>query len=223
MPADRSEAEVRAQQVVDMGEDLGRVYNALYHDLSWLHMRWRMFRQVFATSPERADVLNATAPAFFASLETILVQDVVLELARMTDPPRSAGRDNLSLRKLPGLIEDLDLKAQVESTLATVVERCEPMRDWRNRRLAHRDLELATKTASEELAGVSRATIEAALESCRTLLNLLELHYRDGTVAYEQGVIGSGDGDSLAFYLEAGLKAVAQEYELERRKWLGEV
>jgi len=120
-------------------------------------------------------------------------------------------------------VVDLELRARVELALATVVERCEPMRDWRNRRLAHRDLGLATEKASEDLAGVSRATIEAALEACRELLNLLELHYRDGTVAYEDGIIAGGDGDSLAFYLEAGLKSVKEERELERRKWLGEV
>ena len=212
MGENRTSEQVRDQHLRDMGPELGAVYDGLYNDVVWLHMRWKLYRQLFAKSQERLDLLNEAAGFFFHVVQDTLWEDVILQLAKLTDSPRSAGKDNLSLRCLPVLVSEESLLSEIKSLLNTALVASGFARKWRNRRLAHRDLGLALATGGDPLPGISRADIEAALLAFRNLLNRLELHYWNSTVGYEHSLIGPGDGDSLVHYLNRGVRA-----EHERR------
>jgi hypothetical protein len=209
----RTSEQVREQHLRDMGPELGPVYNALYNDVVWLHMRWKLYRQLFAKSPERLDLLNETAGFFFHVVQDTLWEDVVLQLAKLTDSPKSAGKDNLSLRCLPTLVSDQSLRSEIDSLLDAALSACGFARKWRNRRLAHRDLGLALATGGDPLPGVSRADIEGALLAFRKLLNRLELHYWNSTVGYEHSLVGPGDGDSLVYHLNRAVRAEREQQE----------
>jgi hypothetical protein len=57
-----------------------------------------------------------------------LGEAVFLHIARLTDPPFSFGKSNLTLLSLPGLIEDLKLKEAVEKRCGTaLLERRSPV------------------------------------------------------------------------------------------------
>jgi len=60
-------------------------------ELSWsithLHLKWKHYRSLFGTSQERIDLLDRAAPALFRWLETIMRNDVVLAITRITDVP----------------------------------------------------------------------------------------------------------------------------------------
>ena len=74
--------------------------------------------------------------------------------------------------------------------------------------------------------GVSRADIESVLGMIRDVLNRLEVHYMDGTIAYEHTILGLNDGDALARFVELGLEAhdrrISHNQELIRRMENGE-
>jgi hypothetical protein len=97
---------------------------------------------VFGTSKERIDFLNEAAPDFFASLQSTLWDDVLLHLCRLTDPAKSAGKPNLTLQCLPALISNPSLRKNVEDLLEQAKEKTAFAREWRNRRLAHREFRL---------------------------------------------------------------------------------
>lgn len=204
---DRTEEEVREEHVRKMGPDLGAVYDALYIDVSWLHMQWALYRQLFAQSPKRIELLNETAAHFFAALQETLLEDVILKLAKLTDFPKSAGKDNLTIERLPGLISDDTLRAEVSALNEVAQEACSKARDRRNRHLAHRDLALALATSKDPLPGISRADIEAALQALRNVLNKLANRYLNTTVAYELFIANAGDANALVYYLNKGLHA----------------
>jgi hypothetical protein len=191
--------QVRSRHIRDLGPDLGPVFNLLQNDVIWLHARWKLYRQLYARSPERVDFLNKVAGHFAGVLQNTLYEDVLLNLARLTDPPRSgSGQENLSLRKLPRLIPDPALRSAVEALVRSALKACEGARTWRNKYIAHRDLALALASTSDPPGAPSRAEIEAALGAIRAVLDRLE------PLAYELFVPAGRDADSLIHYLLMG-------------------
>jgi hypothetical protein len=164
-----------------MGPQLGPIYNALTNELVWLHGKWSQYRQLFAVSDKRIDLLNQTAGYFFGVIQITMFDDVLLHLARLTDPCESRkGKEivgNLTLRQLPEFASDPTIKANLADLVDKAHAACTVARDWRNRRIAHSDLTLALATSKDPLDGVSRADVEKALEAFRKALNLVEGHY----------------------------------------------
>lgn len=213
MAGDRTADEVRVEHLRDMGPDLGAVYNELYNDLVWLHAKWEQYCCLFAKSKRRVELLNETAGYLFRLIEYTLFEDVVLGLARLTDL-ESTGQGNkrqknLTVHCLPPLIPDKALKDEMSGLVQSALTACSAARAWRHKRLAHRDLAVAL--ATDPLPGISRADVEAALTSFRTLLNRLECHFWNREVHYVLRNVG--DADSLVRYLHKGVKAEREQRE----------
>jgi hypothetical protein len=91
-----------------------------------------------------------------------------------------AGKDNLTLTRLPSLVDDT-IRPRVEPLLADVLARCDFARDWRNRHISHRDLGLALADSMvPPLAAASRTKVNEATEAIADLLNAVEAHYCHG-------------------------------------------
>ena len=208
------------QHIAAMGEPLGRVYNALFNEVSIVHVTWRLYRQLYAQSAARVDLLNDTAGYFFATLQGILVDHVVLHIGRLTDRETVAGRDNLTIQRLPLLAPDV-IRVDIGTLVANALTACEPVRLWRNRRLAHADLDVALFDAT--LPGLSRSDIETMLASLRAVMNRLAGHYWQTETRYEIAITPFGDADSLVFYLVKGLRVEKERQQrLEEGKALPE-
>ncbi len=211
MAEHRTAEEVRDQHIRDMGPELGTVYNVLYNDVSWLHAKWEQYRRLFAKSERRIELLNETAGYLFRIIQDTVFEDVVLGLARLTDPIRTGRgqkqQQNLTLQRLPSLVSDTQLRLELTVLVKAALDACSTPRAWRNKRLAHRDLDVALATVGDPLEGISRAAIEAGLAAFRTLLNRLERYYWDSETYYHMVITNIGDADSLVYYLSKGLKA----------------
>ena len=200
----RSSDEVRAENVAKMGARLGTVYHALTNECTWLHLKWREYTQLFGTSRERVDLLNTAAGSFFRIVQDVMWEDLLLHIARLADPPKSAGKENLTIRALPGLIDNAALRSEVERALDLAVERSAFARDWRKRHIAHRDLALAVDDGASPLQAASQAQVTSALESIGDVLNRVELHFSGGTVAYEFADTLQG-AEALLYVLRDGV------------------
>lgn len=210
--ASSSEDAVREEKVAAMGEELGDLHFLLWRDVTWLHLEWRQYRELFGTHQTRIDLMNNTAPRFFWSLERVLWQDILLTLSRFLDPPGTGGQQNLTFLRFPALIKDSGLREQVVAGLDNYEQRAGFARHWRHRRYAHRELTHATDSVANPLATASRGNVEQALSAARDLMNLVEGHYQDSTTAYEHSGDGGGGAQALLWYLDAGLEA-AEERE----------
>lgn len=124
--------QVRAAKLAAMPAPLGELHHTLYNELAWLHLKWQDFRALFANSEQTVELLNQTAPIFFHHLQRALWEDVLRHLCRLTDPPKSAGRDNLTLLRLPDMIPDLKLRRQADSLVSIADQKTKFARDWRN-------------------------------------------------------------------------------------------
>jgi hypothetical protein len=132
MAEEQSANQVREKHLRDMGPDLGPVYHELWNEVTWLHAKWNQYRQLFGHSRQRVELLNEVASHFFRIVQDALWDDVILHLARLTDPLRSRGKANLSLRKLPEVISDATLKKDVGSLIEVALSTSLFVRDLRN-------------------------------------------------------------------------------------------
>ncbi len=198
--------------------DAAAVLAALQNDVDWIHVRWKMNRQLYGRSELRVDLLNDIAPQFFHTFQAVLYDDVILAVARLTDRVETGGRENLVLGQLVEIASKQwagEVVEELRAKLAAVDEQCQPLRRLRNRRIAHRDLESALKQGAD-LPGLSRARIESALESIREFMNAYQLHL-DGSQRMYADVLTESDGDTLVRALK-----VASAWKEDRRAPLTE-
>jgi len=206
-------SETREQRLAAKREkmplELADLHWYLEDELVWLHLGWKEYKALYATNQRRVDLLNATAPNFFAHFETLVWRETMLHLCRLTDPPTSGrkGKENLTVRRLPSAINDAKLSAKVQQEVDAAVQAASFARDWRHRRIAHRSLEHVLKPELKPLAKASRADIESALAALRQVMNSVSVHYEGYHHDFE-GIIPAFTGaKALIYYLSSGLEA----------------
>jgi hypothetical protein len=135
-----------------LGEPLGAQYAQLWQEIAQVNITWKEFLELFGTRTSRIELINRSAGSFFRMVQDGLWEGIVLHMARLTDPSHSQGhkdRSNLTLHTLPVLIPDRKLKDEIKQLCKEATEKTKFARDWRNRRIAHRDLDLALGRKAE--------------------------------------------------------------------------
>lgn len=205
---ERTATEAKAANIAVMGEALGAVYSELWQEVAWIHNNWAHYQELFGTNPSRIDLLNAVAPSLFRTVQDALFEAVLLHLARLTDHALSVGKPNLSLRRLAELAADGGAGVRVTEATSVAVAATEFARDWRNRKLAHRDLGLALGQPVTPLAAASRVAVKDALAAVVDVLNAVSAHYSDSTSLFD--LPGGSDSIALLYTIRDGLRAEDQ-------------
>jgi AbiU2 len=206
--ADDTADQVRDEILATMGPQLGPVYHVLWTDVAWLHVKWQEYQELYGEKASRVDILNRAAGLFFRIVQDVLWEDTLLHLARLTDPPRSAGKENLTVRQLPGLVDDADLRSELGRTLEELEAKTAFARDWRNRHIAHRDLGGALGKGAVPLARASRDQVEQALRTLAAVLNQVNTFYARPEAAFDQVITPMTGGVTLLHVLQMGWKPV---------------
>lgn len=212
MSRNRTAEEVKQHYVEAMGKDLGSLYHALWNEVAWLYSKWMEYVELFGTKPSRIELLNKSASHFFRIVQDTLWEDCILHIARLTDPPKSAGKENLTIQRLPLLISNANIKQEVSQLIDIAITNVHFCRDWRNRRIAHKDLALAMETGAIPLVPASRAEIKQALDSISNALNAVSSHYIGSTTFFE-GIPSSNGAFYLLHVLDDGLSAIDDRME----------
>jgi len=185
-----------------------QIYDELRSEITWLHGRWLTYRELFADSERRIDLLNESAGTFFYIIQDVLLDEVQICLSKLTDPASTGKHENLSLEQLQSKLEqhgDLALATKCRGVLNTIHTQCQVFRVRRHKELAHLDLPTALKQLPQPIPGVSRQMIEDAMLSVRDYMNAIEAHYNDSEWGYEHFIMGNGAG-ALVATLRAGLR-----------------
>jgi hypothetical protein len=199
------------QQILDeFPPGVGELFYEISTSVAHLHLNWNSYRSLYGTSAERIELLNWAASTFFGLLDGILFHDVILAIARLMDPPRYRDYDRASLERLIEVLRpflDTTMVDRLQERLQELRTLCQPIRDIRNRVLAHEDLATALNYHPDPLPGISRAYIEDVLEQIRGFLNDTEEHFRGLTTSYQDTWALAG-GEALIRALES-----AREHE----------
>ena len=189
--------QAKQQYIAEMGDQLGPQYHALRQELIYLHRKWMEYVALFGTKPTRVQVMNATAPVFFRRVQDVFWDDMLLHIARLTDPSVTRKFSNLTLQNLPELIADEKLKAKVAALVKSAVDESAFCRDWRNKLVAHRDLDTAINGAADQISGGSRDQVNKLLQTMDDVLNAVEFHFLDTQTDYKFDGYSGGAKDLL--------------------------
>jgi len=183
-----------------------QLWSGLDAEVTQLHARWIMYRQLYGTSKERVDLLNASAGSFFAALQDMWLHEVQLCLSKLDDPATSRFGANMTLKALhEGLVDAGEESAatKLHACVPQFTEACKKIRHRRNKWIAHYDRK--TMLGEDPRMSASRAEVEAALEALRNAMNALRIHYSGNGCAYEHVSLQS-DGDALIHCLKQGMR-----------------
>jgi hypothetical protein len=185
-----------SQNMTAMPPTISEIYDPLYQDVCRLHAKWQLFRQLYADDEQNVELLNESAPKFFRTCQDMLVDDVLLTISRLADPPESIRKKNLSLDQLVIRINATAnplLKNRLERAIKEAVKECGFARVLRHKRIAHSDLATKLKTNVEPLPTVTLNKIEAALTGIRSVMNIVEDAFQNCAVRYELLAVNDGN------------------------------
>ena len=114
---------------------------------------WSMYQDLFCVSAGQIDFLNDVTPQFFALIQNMSIQHIVLGLCRLTDPRLQGSNENMSLGQLVELIPPStsaepgpsgeaiipDVRAHIKDLVEAATHAATPLRALRNKRIAHLD------------------------------------------------------------------------------------
>ena len=197
--------QVKERYLATMGDKLGPQFHALRQEVIYLHRKWLEYVALFGTKPTRIKLMNATASVFFRTVQDVFWDDILLHIGRLTDPPSTGKFFNLTLQNLSALISDEKLKAKVDPLVSSVLEQSEFSREWRNKLVAHRDLDTAINGTADQISGGSREQVNTALDTMAALLDAIDLHFTESGTHYrfDEGI---GRAKDLLFFLDDGKK-----------------
>ena len=184
--------------------DLISAFEAIGDDVLWLNAKWNVYKQLFAKSEARINLLNDFAPDFFQIVHDSVLYDIFLTISRLTDPAETGGWKNLTFRRLMGMLEAegrSTLITELTPVLETIEEKCKPIRPWRNKLIAHKDFGSGLKYEPDPLPGVSRQMIEEALAAIRQYMGDLHMALKNAETEYADVPL-RGDGDQIVWYLK---------------------
>lgn len=175
MSSSKSVDEVRADHVKAMGPELGALFHRVSNELIWLCWRWYEYVELVGKSPERLEILNASSPFFFRVVQETLWYETLLGISRLPGPTTTAGKENLSVRRLMPLISSSELRSEVADLIGDIDAVTAFAMEWRNKYIAHRDFGVAMGKPATSLPAATRAEVEAAIGALADLLNAGEL------------------------------------------------
>lgn len=191
--------EMKAECVHAMGEDLGIFYWSLNEHATDLWLIWNQYKNLFSSDERTVQLLNESAPLLFSVVQGQFWDSVIMGISRLTDRPTVCGSNTLTIRSLPSKIQNApELLAEVDKLCVEALANAGFVRDHRNKRIAHNDLNHSLDRTAHPLQKATRDKIEACLQSICAVLNKLSTHYRKTTVMYDKIVVNGGSGQLLS-------------------------
>lgn len=193
-------------------EDLSAEFRPLFKDIFWLGMKWHEYATLFGNR-SNFELLQRTAGYLFQIINDTMWDDLILHLSRLVGPTRSMGKENLTIRRMPELIQDPALKSEIERLIESCRSNCIFVTDHRNKRLAHHDLETAIQNLEANLTGVSRVQMRLAVESLQEIAQKIYAHYADAHFHFDTS-LRTDNADSLLRALARAEHSAAARHQL---------
>jgi hypothetical protein len=182
------------------------LYSSTDRSISEVYARWAIYNQLFDSGQENVDLLNKSGSYVFHLLQRLLLDDTILALSRLTDPPKTGRYENASIAHLAELATPnlTSLTAsEVSSLLASLKNHVVNAKVHRDKAIAHADLEHATGLA--KLPEIAYSEIEGAMLDLETLMLKLGSSAIRRVGGYSRPVFAFGtDGNALLRSLRKG-------------------
>ncbi len=182
------------------------LYLSLEAELTQLCTRWRIFDDLFCKGSDRKALLEHTAAWLFGSLGRILLDDLILGISRLLDPPQTGRFGNRSLERLILEVDgenECQLREALLHRLADLRDKARHITEHRRKRLAHSDLEWTS--GQIRLPDIPFDDFEVVLSGAGEFLNELADRYVEAHTLYTGVILPHGqDVKGLVWALQKG-------------------
>jgi len=165
---------------------------------------WNHRRALFdGPSPERQS-LHRIAPLFFRDLDLLLIEHLILQICKITDPEESRGQTNLTLEFLVNHADFSEAPQEIV-TLRQLRARMQGFREkilpQRNKLIGHLDRDAALKRPA--WGGEAAADWAQFWRDLQDFLGILHAHFIDPRGGFDlDAAAGASDAEGLAAALE---------------------
>lgn len=175
--------------------DLAAQFRPLFKDIFWLGMKWHEYSVLFGDKAN-FELLNRSAGYLFLIIQDTMWDDLLLHISRLVGQKSTFGKANLTIQRIPDLIQDGNLQGRIAPLVSACIAHCIFVADHRNKRLAHYDLDTAMGEREQRLTGVSRLQIQQAVEILQEIVRSIYAHYADTHFVFDTN-LQSGNADAL--------------------------
>jgi hypothetical protein len=197
-----------------------KCYDLLIHEISDVNTKWKIYKQIYYSSEENLELLNEFAPICFKYFQRVLIDDILISICKLTDPPQTGCNNNLSLLKLIKLIDaDSDLNSDSMVIYIKIEYFSNVVKDHRNKRIGHNDYDLKA-FGVKKLKNIPYATIDEILDLITSFINGISKHYENMIWSFD--VILSEGGDVLMYHLKRLHEFYKEKELMDRKHYLGE-
>jgi hypothetical protein len=198
----------------NISPELHELFDVLNSEVIWLHTIWELYIQFYGTSDKNYEIMNASAPQFFAILKTILFDELVMILNRLTEKATTFGKSNASLEQLiiqMDVVQDAKLITSLKQRLQNIRDSYGAFRTWRDKTLSHNDFTIALQKEARDLPGITRKEAESAICEVDDFMNEFSISKLIGEQDYKPFMFTHGDGSALMQFLERGVESENNE------------
>jgi hypothetical protein len=181
-------------------EKITVVFMWLCQDVVSLQNKWDFFIELFEKK-QNTDLLEELAPASFNIIYETLQNDIIMAISRLSDPAKSWGHKHLSLMTLVNRCTEIK---SIKKLMPDFIDICKPIRDLRNMRVGHRDLNTAIRPLENPLPGISKEQIDEILKTSVNILNSIVQYYDCSKPDLKFLLTSPGGAKTLIFWLKKG-------------------
>ena len=195
--------ELKEEHIRILGVELGTQYNFLYNEIVTTQTLYNEFSFLYIESDKRMNVMNETAPFFFFLLQKVFWEYILLGISRVTDPPKSGSKKNITIRSFPTLITDMQIQPEIIKNVDEIINDSEFCRYWRNKWISHLDYSYNLEKEDKPGMEATPLKVKNLLNKIQNLMNLIQVNFFHSTVAYDIPLSARGS-NSLLYFLEKG-------------------
>jgi hypothetical protein len=181
-------------------ENMRDVFMWLCQDVVSLQNKWDFWLEMFGKK-QNTDLLSELAPASFNIILETLQNDITMAICRLSDPAKNNKQENLSFATLAQKCVEVEIE-KAESLVTEFEILCKPVRQRRNKKVGHRDLNSVIKPLENPLPGISQEQIEMIIKKAEDILNFIIQNYDNGELYFH--TISPGGAKELIFWLQKG-------------------
>jgi len=179
-------------------EDIREIFVWLCQDLVSLQDEWRFYTDLFS-SEENTSLLSELALSSFRIIEESLRNDMTLAICRLSDPARSSGKANLSIRTLTKNYSSVEIIRNLEHDF---IKACQPVRELRNKNVGHNDLNTRIEPIDNPLPGIKKSQIVNIINLAEKILqSIFEIYDKDCELGFSVPTKIGGAAD-LIYWLK---------------------
>lgn len=197
----RTAAEALANDIAVLGNHYGLAFHHCCQELWRVSSSWDRYEALFG-SQERVNLLNDSSGSFWHAMQSVLLEHVLLGICRLSDTAGTGRRRNLSIWTLVHL-DPSRYKGRLKQRAETATKKTSFARTWRDKRIAHNDLEQSTGIANK-LAPATGKRITRAILSIHEVLRWINAKH----FGSDMGLLEMGDYDAIELmtYIDDGRK-----------------